>query len=87
MTNQVCPICLENIYLLYYKSKRCKCNVRYHLSCINEWYKIDNVCLYCKKRDTNTTTDITGMINKNIELLVIFMNFIIFFILYIYYGN
>lgn len=87
MTNQICPICLEKIYLLYYKSKKCKCNVRYHLSCINEWYKIDNVCLYCKKKDTNTTIDITRIINKYIELLVIFMNFIIFFILYIYYGN
>ena len=87
MSNIVCPICLENIYILYYKSKQCKCNIRYHLSCVNKWYKINNICIYCKKKDNKNNIDIDGIINKYIELFIIFINFIIFFILYIYYAN
>ena len=45
MTKFICPICLNNINIFYYKSK-CKCNIKYHYTCINDWYKINNICVY-----------------------------------------
>ena len=87
MTNLVCPICLENIFILYYKSNNCNCNIRHHLSCICNWYKISNVCIYCNKKDKKNYRDIQKIINKYNEIFIIFINFIIFFILYIYYEN
>jgi len=49
--NLVCGICQEDIYIYYYKSKECECNVRYHIDCIIEWHKINKKCIYCKKRE------------------------------------
>ena len=46
----MCNICLDNIYIYYYKSK-CKCNLYYHYECIEEWYKYKKICIYCKKGD------------------------------------
>ena len=85
MNNIICPICLDNINIFYYKSK-CKCNLRYHYSCINNWYKINNKCIYCKKIDN---TNIEVIINMHLEFfLKIIILFIIFIsIIYIYYGN
>ena len=87
MKNYACPICLMNINLVYYKSKSCKCNIRYHLNCIHDWYKINNICIYCKKKDINTYKNIEYKINKYLELFIIISSLIIIIILYIYYEN
>lgn len=84
MSNYICPICLSNIYIIYYKSKSCNCNIRYHLDCVYKWYKINNICIYCKKRDKNTYKNIQIKINKKLEIIVFFLNLIIIFILLIY---
>jgi hypothetical protein len=86
MTKFICPICLNNINIFYYKSK-CKCNIKYHYTCINDWYKINNICVYCKKKDN---TNINNIINTYLEsfikiFTIIFI--IIIIILYIYYGT
>ena len=85
MSHLICPICLDKINIFYYKSKSCNCNIRYHLNCVYTWYKINNICIYCKKKDNKSNID--SIINKYIELFIIFINFIIFFILYIYNAN
>ena len=43
-----CIICLDNINILYYKSK-CNCKAYYHYDCIIKWYKIKTICPICKK--------------------------------------
>jgi len=87
MKNYICPICLSYVNLIYYKSKNCKCNIRYHLNCVYNWYKVNNICIYCKKKDNNTYKTIECKINKNFEMIIIIIILIIIFIYYIYYAN
>jgi len=68
-----CGVCDENIYIFYYKSKKCKCKVYYHLDCIKKWYKINNVCIYCKKKDE---TNVLKIQNKKYEYICILMSII-----------
>ena len=87
MKNNICPICLSNINILYYKSKTCNCNIKYHLNCICNWYKVNNICIYCKKKDTNTYKNIEVKINKYLEIIILITILTIIFILYIYYES
>lgn len=82
MTNLKCGICHENIYLYYYKSDKCECNVRYHISCAIKWHKINKICIYCKKK---TTINLEKNINRYLEHIVIFIN--ILFMSFILYYN
>lgn len=79
MTKSICGICHEDIYLYYYKSNKCKCNVRYHLSCIIDWYKINNVCIYCKNIDN---TDVNKIRNKFYEIFILLISIIIIILYY-----
>jgi len=83
MTNLICGICHEDIYIYYYKSNKCKCNVRYHINCIIKWHKINKSCIYCKK---NVDINLRKIKNRYMEKLTIFISIIfiniIFIILY-----
>ena len=46
MSNDVCPICLDE--LLGSPIQLQKCGHSFHYSCINEWYKKHNTCPYCR---------------------------------------
>ena len=78
MTNLKCGICQEDIYIYYYKSKQCDCNVRYHLDCIIEWHKINKTCIYCKKK---VNIDLNKIKNRYIENIIILIIIIIIYIL------
>ena len=78
MTNLICGICHEDIYIYYYKSKECECNVRFHIDCIIKWHKINKKCIYCKK---NVNIDLRKIKNKYWEKIIFLISFI-FIILY-----
>jgi len=86
MTNLVCGICHEDIYIYYYKSKECECNVRYHIDCIIKWHKINKKCIYCKK---NVDIDLRKIKNRYGEHLIVLISIIIlyFVLFYIYVIN
>tara|TARA_B000000475_G_C15898797_1_gene407621 strand:+ start:418 stop:768 length:351 start_codon:yes stop_codon:yes gene_type:complete len=67
----ICGICLENIHLFYYKSK-CGCNVYYHNNCIREWYKKQQICIYCKEYD-NDGKNVGRIENKFYEMICILL--------------
>ncbi len=76
----ICGICFEPIYFIHYSSNQCKCKVQYHYSCINNWYKTNNCCVLCKKKD-----------NTNIELKIskiyyILNNIFIIILITVFYG-
>ena len=77
MTNLICGICQEDIYIYYYKSKQCDCNVRYHLDCIIEWYKINKTCIYCKQKMNIDLNKIKNRYIDNIIILIIILIIII----------
>ena len=66
-----CSICLEPIYVFYHKNKNCKCNIKFHINCINTWYKIKNKkeCIICKKEDTKDLDKLEKKINNIYEFL------------------
>ena len=82
MTNLICGICHEDIYIYYYKSKECDCNVRYHLDCIIKWHKINKKCIYCKKKVNIDLEKIKNKYIENIFTLISIIISIIFIILY-----
>ena len=77
MTNLICGICQEDIYIYYYKSKQCDCNVRYHLDCIIEWHKINKTCIYCKQKMNIDLNKIKNRYIENIIILIIILIIII----------
>lgn len=82
MSNLICGICHEDIYIYYYKSKECDCNVRYHLDCIIKWHKINKKCIYCKKKVNIDLEKIKNKYIENIFTLISIIISIIFIILY-----
>ena len=78
MTNLICGICQEDIYIYYYKSKQCNCNIRYHLDCIIEWHKINKTCIYCKQKMNIDLNKIKNRYIENIIILIITIITIIF---------
>ena len=70
------------IYIYYYKSKECDCNVRYHLDCIIKWHKINKKCIYCKKKVNIDLEKIKNKYIENIFTLISIIISIIFIILY-----
>ena len=84
MANLICGICHEDIYIYYYKSNQCKCNVRYHYDCIIEWHKINKTCIYCKQK---VNIDLNKIKNRYIEKLIIFINIIFIILFLLYYIN
>ena len=82
MSNLICGICHEDIYIYYYKSKECECNVRYHLDCIIQWHKINKTCIYCKKKVNIDLEKIKNKYIENIFILISIIISIIFIILY-----
>ena len=67
---KICAICYQPIYCFYYQTK-CKCNLYYHLECINEWYKINRSCIQCRKKDTNSNQ----YINKKQKYIITIIHF------------
>ena len=67
----ICGICFEKINLFYYKSK-CDCNVYYHNNCIREWYKKQQICIYCKEYD-NDGKSVGRIENKFYEMICILL--------------
>ena len=82
MSNLICGICHKDIYIYYYKSKECDCNVRYHLDCIIKWHKINKKCIYCKKKVNIDLEKIKNKYIENIFTLISIIISIIFIILY-----
>jgi hypothetical protein len=79
-----CAICYENIYIVYHKNNNCKCNLRYHIYCINKWFINTNTkqCMICKKTDDFNF----NKYQKKINILFTFTTHIIFlFILLVFY--
>jgi len=77
MTNLICGICHEDLYIYYYKSNKCECNVRYHINCIIKWHKINNVCIYCKKK---ININLEKIKNRYLEHLIVLIIIIIIII-------
>ena len=67
---KICAICYQPIYSLFYKPN-CRCNLYYHLECINEWYKINKSCIQCRKKDTNSNQYINKKQNTILQLVVL----------------
>ena len=85
-----CSICLEPIYVFYHKNKNCKCNIKFHINCINTWYKIKKKkeCIICKKKDTKDLDKLEKKINNVYEFLfqfstILFLKISFIFLLYI----
>jgi len=66
-----CCICLQPIYIFYHKNKNCKCNLKFHVNCINTWYKESKKkeCIICKKKDTRDLDKLEKKINNVYEFL------------------
>ena len=80
-----CAICLDEIYMPYYKSSSCNCNIYYHLSCIEKWYNINKSCIICKKKDNFSLKKLRTIHNKIYEFLFnIFLIILLLLISYIY---
>lgn len=77
-----CPICLDNIYIFYYKPK-CKCKIKYHFSCIKEWYKIKKKCIICKKIDNTNISSIESQINKFYQFIFYLLIILLITIFYL----
>ena len=83
MSHLICPICLDKINIFYYKSKSCNCKIKYHLNCVYNWYKINNICIYCKKKDKKTSIDINKIKNSLLEIYVICIVVTVLFLIFI----
>lgn len=70
---KICAICYQPIYCFYYQTK-CKCNLYYHLECINEWYRFNRSCIQCRKKDTNSNQQINKKFNKLLQLFILIMS-------------
>ena len=68
----ICPICLDKIYIFYYKCK-CNCKAQYHLDCINTWFEKKQYCPICKKPDLTNTNKFINKIYKFYEACLIFL--------------
>ena len=79
-----CNICFDNIYIFYYKSK-CKCNLYYHYECIEEWYKYNNCCIYCKKKDNTNIQYIKTKLYENCVFIILIISYIISYFYIILY--
>ena len=86
-----CAICFEEIYMPYYKSPSCNCNIYYHLNCIEKWYNINKSCIICKKKDEFSLNKLRKIHNKIYEftfnVFLIILLLLLFFIIYLYKIN
>ena len=82
----ICPICLNAVYLFYCKCK-CKCKSIYHLNCINTWFKYNYYCPICRqKQDRNNIDSTIRKVNRFYESLIIFTTLLLLvLIIYCYY--
>jgi hypothetical protein len=96
-TNLECYICLESddrekiikMNNIYTYSKKCKCNLHVHFSCLECWYKKNMNCPICKTKVVN----IFSLYNINIYsckqnayiILIRILIYILFIFLYINY--
>ena len=82
-----CAICFDNIYFPYFKNN-CECKVYYHLECIDEWYKIKNRCIICKKKyNKKNLKKLKNIHNKIYQFffnLILISSIIILFFFYMY---
>ena len=86
-----CSICFDDIYLPYFKNN-CNCKVYYHLECINEWCKIKNRCILCKKKYDKKKLKKLKIIHNRIYQfffnLMLISSILLIFILYLgFYFN
>jgi len=83
MSNLICGICQEDIYLYYYKSNKCNCNIRYHISCAIKWHKINKVCIYCKTKDN---INLQKKNNRYWEHIIVLINILVIIFIVLYYN-
>ena len=76
----ICPICLDNIYIFYYKSNNCNCNLRFHYNCIINWYKYNSCCILCKTEDK---TNVLKKKNKDYEKILLISTLCVFLMCFI----
>ena len=67
-----CGICLDEIYLPYFKNNKCKCKIYYHLKCIQKWHSLKKGCIICKK-DISSFKNIIKIHNRIYNCLFIFI--------------
>ncbi len=57
----VCSICLEECNKPFMTS----CNHTFHVECIEEWYKKDNTCPICRKKQPGKLEQLYSILQKN----------------------
>ena len=77
---------MNHIYVFYYKTK-CNCKAKYHLNCIKEWFKYNNICPICKKEDNTNIDKINRIINRFYEICILFFILLslLFLVLFVRY--
>lgn len=100
--DELCLICWENesteIVIPFKKFHQypthCQCNGQFHLSCIEEWIKINNSCPICREKiiDLNACEhsviiiiNTCTLIIKTIRSILLFFQFCILITIFVYF--